>query len=155
MAFFQYKTQMHFNNSLEEIWEFISNPKNLQKITPEYMQFRILNDSLPEKMYPGMIIKYSVKPIFKIPTTWVTEITQVRDKEYFVDEQRVGPYAMWHHQHILQKTKDGVMMKDIISYKPPFGIIGALSNKLFIRSKIEEIFEFRNMAFAKRYNVVD
>ena len=154
MAFFQFKTQMQFNNSLEEIWEFISDPKNLQEITPEYMQFRILNDPLPEKMYPGMIIKYSVKPIFKIPTTWVTEITQVRDKEYFVDEQRVGPYTMWHHQHILQKRKDGVLMNDIVSYKPPFGIIGALSQKLFIRSKIEEIFEFRNMAFAKRFNVV-
>jgi ligand-binding SRPBCC domain-containing protein len=102
-------------------------------------------------MYPGMIISYRVSPLMGIKTTWVTEITQVKDKHFFVDEQRVGPYSIWHHQHILEPIENGVLMKDIISYVPPFGFLGAIVNGIIIKKKLNEIFEYRNEAVAKRF----
>ena len=114
------------------------------------MGFDITSDS-PDKMYPGLIISYKVSPLFGIKTQWVTEITQVKDRSFFIDEQRVGPYALWHHQHHIEPIEGGVLMKDIVSYQPPFGILGALANRLFIRSKLEEIFAFRKVALEKRF----
>jgi len=130
MGFYQFKRALKINASLEEIWNFISSPENLKEITPDYMGFDITTEHLAKKMYPGMIISYRVKPLFGISTTWVTEITQVKDKEYFVDEQRVGPYKIWHHEHLIQKIEGGVLMKDILSYQPPFGFLGA--NRRFV-----------------------
>ncbi len=98
-----------------------------------------------------MIIKYKVRPLLSIPTTWVTEITQVEKLKFFVDEQRVGPYAMWHHQHHVEKTKNGVRMKDIVTYRPPFGIIGNIAQSLFIKKKLNEIFDYRIEAINKRF----
>ena len=94
-------------------------------------------------MYEGLIISYTVKPILGIKLNWVTEITHIKDKNYFVDEQRSGPYKMWHHEHILEETNDGIIMKDIISYIPPYGIIGLILNKLFIKKQVREIFQYR------------
>jgi len=146
MAFYQFKKTQHFDNSIEELWNFISNPKNLKHITPEYMGFDIMTDDLPDKMYEGMIISYKVAPLLGIKTNWVTEITHITDKKYFVDEQRVGPYKIWHHQHFLESTSDGTLMKDIVSYSPPLGILGRIANQLIIKKKLEEIFEFRFQA---------
>lgn len=136
---------------MEELWDFISSPGNLKEITPDYMGFDITSDELPDKMYPGMIISYKVSPLPGFKTTWVTEITQVKDNHFFVDEQRVGPYKMWHHQHILEESEDGVLMKDIVTYQPPFGIIGAMANKLIIEKKLREIFAYRKKAIEKRW----
>jgi ligand-binding SRPBCC domain-containing protein len=97
-------------------------------------------------MYEGMIIYYKVKPLLGIKTTWVTEITHVKDKQYFVDEQRVGPYKIWHHQHFLEETSTGTLMTDIVSYQPPMGLLGSIANKIIIRKKLEEIFAFRTQA---------
>jgi len=124
----------------------------LKKITPKYMGFDIICNDLPEKMYEGMIIAYKIKPLFGISTTWVTEITHVKEFEYFVDEQRIGPYKIWHHQHFLLHEKDRVLMKDIVTYVPPFGIVGNLANKLFIRGKLEKIFAYRQMVLDKIFN---
>lgn len=139
-------TQLHFeqkiNTDLSNLWEFISSPKNLSKITPNYMDFNI-KSKVPNKMYEGLIISYTVKPILGIKLNWVTEITHIKDKNYFVDEQRSGPYKMWHHEHILEETNDGIIMKDIISYIPPYGIIGLILNKLFIKKQVKEIFKYR------------
>ena len=118
------------------------------------MGFDIRSKNLPEKMYPGMIISYTVKPLFGLKMLWVTEITQVREQQFFIDEQRVGPYAMWHHQHHIEAVAGGVLMTDIISYRPPFGIIGALANTLFIRRQLTEIFEFRKKALEQRFGPV-
>lgn len=141
------------NASLDDVWDFISSPKNLKEITPDYMGFDITTDNLPEKMYPGMIISYKVSPVLGIKTTWVTEITQVKEKQFFVDEQRVGPYALWHHQHIIEALEKGVLMKDIVSYQPPFGFLGRIANSLLIRKKLREIFQYRNEAVEKRFGV--
>jgi len=153
MPFYQFSKEQKLNASLDDVWDFISSPANLKQITPAYMGFDISSPNLPEKMYAGMMISYIVRPVFGIKTKWLTEITHVKDKSYFVDEQRFGPYVIWHHQHFIESTPTGVLMKDIITYQPPFGILGAIANKLIIQDKLEEIFEFRRVALEKKYGV--
>ncbi len=155
MAFYQFNKQQKVKCSIDEIWEFISSPGNLKEITPDYMGFDIMTKNLPEKMYPGMIISYKVSPLLGIKTTWVTEITQVVEKKYFVDEQRVGPYSIWHHQHIIEPIENGVLMTDIVSYSPPLGFLGAIANSLFIKNKLNEIFDYRTLAVEKRYGIYE
>ncbi|HLU86071.1 MAG TPA: SRPBCC family protein [Vicingaceae bacterium] len=153
MAFYQFQRTQKINASLEEVWDFISSPSNLKEITPDYMGFDITSNEIPDKMYQGMIISYKVSPLLGIKTTWVTEISQVKDKEYFVDEQRVGPYKLWHHQHIIQPIKGGVLMKDIVSYEPPFGFLGKIANTLIIKKKLHQIFDYRTKAIEKRFGI--
>jgi ligand-binding SRPBCC domain-containing protein len=149
MAFYELKKKQFVPASIDEVWDFISSPKNLKEITPERMGFDITSENLPDKMYPGMIISYYVRPLFRIPMTWVTEITHVVEKKYFVDEQRVGPYALWHHQHFIEPHENGVMMRDIVSYKPPLGFLGSIANALFIKKQLEGIFSYRELALKK------
>ena len=130
-------------STIDKVWDFISAPGNLKKITPEYMGFDVTTKNLPEKMYPGMIIGYKVSPFLGIKMTWVTEITQVSELKYFVDEQRVGPYKMWHHQHFIEPVEGGVLMTDIVDYQPPLGFLGAIANQLVIKSQLNEIFSYR------------
>lgn len=156
MGFYQKYQEQKVNASLEEVWDFISSPRNLKEITPDYMGFDITSPNLPEKMYAGMIISYIVKPVAGIRTTWVTEITKVQDHKYFVDEQRIGPYKLWHHQHLLEPLPNGkVMMKDIVSYAPPFGLLGKIANTLFIRKKLDEIFAYRTEAIIKKFGAYE
>lgn len=143
MAFYQFQKEQFIKASVEEIWDFISSPQNLKKITPKSMGFDILTPNLPDKIYEGMIISYKVRPLFGIPTNWVTEITHIVDKSYFVDEQRVGPYTLWHHQHIIEKKRNGILMNDIVSYKPPFGYLGSIANTLIIEKQLNKIFNYR------------
>ena len=150
---YQFKTRQLLKSDLETVWDFVSSPRNLKKITPPYMGFDITSKDLPLKMYPGMIISYKVSPLLSIPTTWVTEITQVEKHKFFIDEQRVGPYTMWHHQHFLEETKDGILMTDIVTYKPPFGILGSIANSLFIKKKLKSIFDYRFVALDKIFNL--
>ena len=128
--------------SLNEAWEFLSNPNNLKTITPEYMGFHILSGA-DRPMYAGQIIQYIVTPVLGIKTKWVTEITHAKDHSYFVDEQRFGPYALWHHKHFIKKIDGGVEMEDIIDYKVPFGWFGQLIHPFLVRPKLDEIFEYR------------
>lgn len=147
MGFYQFKREQTIHVPLHELWQFISNPANLKKITPDEMGFDILTENLPDKMYQGMIIAYLVSPLPFFKTTWVTEITHCREGAYFVDEQRVGPYRLWHHQHILEAIdEDNTLMKDIVSYQPPFGFLGRIANRLIIEQKLEEIFDYREKA---------
>ena len=120
----------------------MSDPKNLKTITPEYMGFTILLGA-DREMYPGQIIQYIVTPVLGIPTKWVTEITHVENKKYFVDEQRFGPYALWHHKHFLKEIPGGVEMEDIVDYKIPFGILGQLVHPIIVQPKLKEIFDYR------------
>lgn len=151
MAFYQFTASQKIPASLEQVWNFISSPGNLKEITPAYMGFEITSPNLSEKMYPGMIISYKVSPLLGIKMTWVTEITQVENHRYFVDEQRMGPYAMWHHQHKIEAIEGGVLMTDIVSYQPPLGLLGAIANTLFIKGKLKEIFDFRTLAVEKKF----
>ncbi|WP_299622350.1 SRPBCC family protein [uncultured Tenacibaculum sp.] len=128
--------------SIDKAWEFLSSPKNLKIITPDYMWFNILSGA-DRPMYPGQIIQYIVTPILGIKTKWVTEITHVQDKKYFVDEQRFGPYALWHHKHFIHEIEGGVEMEDIIDYKIPLGILGQMVHPFLVKPKLEEIFSYR------------
>ena len=142
MKIYQKKTIQRLPISVSEAWNFLSNPGNLKTITPEYMGFKILDEHEP-KMYAGQIIKYIVTPVLGIPTTWVTEITHVEDQKYFVDEQRFGPYALWHHKHFIKEIPGGVEMIDIIDYKLPFGLLGRIAHPILVKGKLNEIFEYR------------
>lgn len=137
------RTSQLIKSDLETVWSFMSDPNNLSTITPDGMGFEVLSDIEGQKMYPGQIIEYYVKPISGIKMHWVTEITHVKDKEYFVDEQRFGPYAFWHHKHFLKETEGGVEMNDLIHYKAPFGFLGKMANSLFIEKKLDSIFKYR------------
>ena len=153
MAFYQFKATQRLPVSILEIWDFISSPANLKEITPQHMGFHITSDFSHEKMYPGMIISYKVSPLLGIELDWVTEITHVRELEYFVDEQRIGPYSMWHHEHKIESIPNGVLMTDIVTYQPPLGILGAIANTFFIAKQLRQIFEYRTQALEKRYGM--
>ena len=153
MAFYQLQKTQKVNCSLDEIWEFISSPKNLKEITPDHMGFDITSNDTPAEMYPGMIITYKVSPLLGIKMNWMTEITQVSKKQFFIDEQRVGPYKLWHHQHFVEEIEGGVLMRDIVTYQPPMAFLGAIMNSLVIRKKLEEIFDYRFKAVEKKYGV--
>ena len=136
-------TEQFIPISLTEAWDFFSSPANLAKITPAKMGFNIISKFHGEKMYPGQIIEYTVKPILNIPLYWMTEITHVQEGAYFVDEQRFGPYTMWHHQHHFEEVEGGVLMTDLIHYKAPLGFLGDVAVALFIKKQLEGIFVFR------------
>ena len=127
----------------EKAWEFLSSPSNLKTITPDYMSFDIISGG-DRPMFPGQIIQYIVTPILGIKTKWVTEITHVQEGHYFVDEQRFGPYALWHHKHFIKQIEGGIEMEDIIDYKIPLGILGQLVHPFIVKPKLEEIFNYRN-----------
>jgi len=128
--------------SINKAWDFLSDPKNLSTITPNYMNFKILKGA-DRKIFSGQIIQYTVTPILGITTNWVTEITHVKHGSYFVDEQRFGPYALWHHKHFIKEIEGGVEMEDIIDYKIPFGILGQLIHPIIVKPKLDEIFNYR------------
>ncbi len=130
------------HTDIDTCWEFFSNPSNLKVITPDYMGFNVKTEA-PSEMYEGLIIGYSVSPLLNIPMEWVTEITHVKDKSFFVDEQRIGPYKLWHHEHHFKEIDGGVEMIDIVSYKPPFGVLGKIVQPFLIKPKLEQIFAYR------------
>jgi ligand-binding SRPBCC domain-containing protein len=138
--------------SLDEAWNFFSSPLNLAKITPPEMNFIVTSDYNDDtKMYPGMIITYKISPLFGIKLNWMTEITHVHDRQYFVDEQRFGPYALWHHQHHFKEIPGGVEMTDLLHYAIPYGIIGRLSNTVLVGKQVKKIFEYRVKAVEKLF----
>lgn len=142
MKIYTLRTTQKLPISVNKAWEFLSSPGNLKTITPDYMGFNIISgDERP--MFPGQIIQYIVTPIAGIKTKWVTEITHVMDKEYFVDEQRFGPYALWHHKHFIRPIEGGVEMEDIIDYKIPLGFLGRLVHPFLVKPTLKEIFNFR------------
>jgi ligand-binding SRPBCC domain-containing protein len=142
MKIYTLQARQNLPISLDVAWEFLSNPKNLKIITPDYMGFKTLSGD-EKDMFAGQIIQYIVTPVMGIPMKWVTEITHVVDKKYFVDEQRFGPYALWHHKHFLKEIPGGVEMEDIVDYKVPMGILGQMVHPFLVKPKLEEIFNYR------------
>ena len=140
---------------LEMVWAFFSRPENLNNITPEGMSFEIISDIRNVEMYEGMIVQYKISPFLGIKMNWVTEITHIQDKAYFIDEQRFGPYALWHHQHHFQEQEGGVLMTDILHYKIPYGFIGTIADAVFVENQIEAIFRYRKKAVEKIFNFQD
>ena len=151
MKVYKKETVQHINASLDECWEFFSSPINLQKITPESMGFEI-TDFDNRSMYAGQIIQYKISPLLGLKLNWTTEITQVKDKAYFIDDQRFGPYSFWHHKHFFEVTPNGVKMTDVVHYALPFGFLGRIVNALIVSNKLKEIFDYRELKVNQLFN---
>ena len=131
--------------NIDEAWDFFSSPANLRMITPPDMGFVVTSPVSDKKAHAGQIISYKLSPVMKIKTNWVTEITHVAEKRYFVDEQRKGPYRMWHHEHHFKDLDGRVEMTDRVTYQLPFGLLGKMAHGMFVKQKLREIFVYRKM----------
>ncbi|MFM7767409.1 MAG: SRPBCC family protein [Bacteroidota bacterium] len=154
MKIFELEKKQRLPITIEQAWEFLSSPSNLTKITPPYMCFEITSGFKGEKMYAGQVISYFVKPVAGIPLRWVTEITHVNEPNYFVDEQRFGPYTFWHHKHFLKAIPEGVEMRDLIHYALPLGPLGSLANTLFVKKQLNDIFTYRKFVLEEMFGKV-
>ncbi len=138
---------------MDEAWEFLSNPANLSLITPPHMNFEILSGGgMP--MYAGQVIHYRVSPFKGLRTRWVTEITHVEEGSFFVDEQRFGPYAFWHHKHFIHPVEGGVRMEDVVDYKLPMGPLGMWMHGILVKSRLAGIFGFREAELTRRFGEI-
>ena len=154
MKAYQVSFKQQLPISLSQAWEFFSSPLNLAEITPTDMAFVVTSElDSNSKMYPGMIITYKVSPLFGIKLNWMTEITQVEEGNYFIDEQRFGPFKFWHHQHHFKAIDGGVEMTDILTYGLPFGLLGKLAHGLMVRNRIQQIFAFREQKVKELFGV--
>ncbi len=131
--------------TLQTAWTFFSDPHNLPQITPVWLDFKITN-TIPAKMQSGMIISYRLKTLWGLPTKWTTEITHVVEPVFFVDEMRFGPYRFWHHQHRFTKKNGGIEMQDTVHYALKHGWLGQILHNMVIRTKLNEIFDYRQTA---------
>lgn len=146
----RFESEQELPISLKDAWDFFSRPENLVEITPNNLGFEIISP-LPQKMYAGMIVSYRVRPLFGIPMKWTTEITHVHEPFFFVDEQRIGPYRFWHHQHMFSEIESGVRMKDLVHYQVGWGLPGHWLSGSIVRRRLREIFTYRKDALTKRF----
>ena len=151
---YSFKTVQQIPISLDEAWDFFSNPANLATITPDGMGFKTISKFHGDTMYAGQVIEYKVSPVLGIPLYWMTEITHVDDKKYFVDEQRYGPYSMWHHQHHFKVVENGVEMTDIVHYKLPLWFLGDIANILFVKKQLNGIFDYRYKKIEEMFGAI-
>lgn len=153
MSIHRFESSQHLRTSPEEAWAFFATPRNLAAITPPNMRFE-LTSVPPARMYPGLVITYRLRPFGGIPVTWVTEITHIEEPHRFVDEQRVGPYRMWHHEHTFVPVPGGVGARDLVYYVLPGGPLGALLNRWLVGPRVRAIFEHRRRVLAARFGEV-
>jgi ligand-binding SRPBCC domain-containing protein len=153
MKIYSLKRLQMLPTDVEGAWRFFSDPKNLGRITPPSMNFRTMYQSGGEEMYAGQIIRYKVTVFPNVTVDWLTEITHVQRPHYFVDEQRIGPYALWHHQHHFREKQGETEMTDEVNYAIPYGPIGRLANHVLVQQQLKRIFDYRasilREAFAK------
>lgn len=150
MKIYQFNSAQQLPISLEEAWAFFSDPGNLPTLTPPWMHMR-MDTEPPSEMYEGMIAISHVKPLLGIKLHWVTEITHIKEMEYFIDEQRFGPFRFWHHEHHFKEIEGGVEMTDIVHYALPFGVLGQVFHKCSVEKKLKEVFDYRYKALAKLF----
>jgi ligand-binding SRPBCC domain-containing protein len=150
MALHRFETEQLLSIDRDEAWRFFSDPANLAVITPPDMGFEITSP-VPPSVYAGLIVTYRVRPLFGVAVQWATEITHVDEGRYFVDEQRLGPYRVWHHEHHFDEVEGGVRMRDIVHYSVPLGPLGDLVNRVVVRRRVEEIFAFRRGVLEQRF----
>jgi len=155
MKIYSFEAHLQLPISLEKAWDFFSSPANLKIITPPHMGFVITSEFNNEKMYCGQIISYVVRPLAGIPLTWVTEITHVQEPHYFVDEQRFGPYALWHHKHFFKEIDGGVEMRDLVHYALPLGFLGRMANTIMVKNQLSSIFEYRTQKLQKLFGTME
>ena len=143
MKIYTLSTEQFLPVSIDTAWDFFSSPKNLSRITPPEMKFKIISDVKEDGIYNDMQIDYIVKPLFGIPLKWKTIITQVNKPFKFTDMQKKGPYKLWEHTHTFVEKDNGVLMQDVVRYALPFGIVGRIAHFLLVRKKLQQIFDFR------------
>lgn len=136
---------------IDQAWQFFSSPLNLSRITPEDMGFMVTSELPGGAIFEGMLIDYTVSPILGIPLKWRTKITQVAPLKSFTDFQVQGPYKYWNHFHEFIPNADGVMMKDTVDYELPLGILGNMAHRIFVKKKLERIFDFRYRVLAQLF----
>ncbi|RAI97474.1 ligand-binding SRPBCC domain-containing protein [Chitinophaga skermanii] len=137
---------------MKTAWNFFSSPGNLQTITPAYMRFKIISEQHACGIYAGQLISYIVRPVLGIPLRWVTIITQVKEHEYFIDEQQYGPYAFWHHEHRFREVEGGIEMTDIVHYRMKLGVLGRFANSLFVGNQLKDLFSYREKKIREIFN---
>ena len=137
--------------SLDDVWAFFSDARNLLDVTPPHLNLKVTNEVYGDSVYAGQVMTYDVKPLLGIPLSWMTEITHVADKKYFVDEQRKGPYQLWHHQHHFKAIEGGVEMTDLVHYRLPLGFLGSIANTILVKKELEKIFTYRYHQIIKRF----
>lgn len=147
------KRQQRLPVSIDQLWEYMASPENLANITPDYLSFKIKSE-LPSKMYPGLIIQYTVRPVMGIPMTWVTEISHVQNHQFFVDRQLKGPYKTWHHQHHFTEIEGGVEMTDEVNYELPLGFLGRIAHSLFVKKQLNSIFDYRIKKMEETFGIM-
>ncbi len=135
---------------LPRVWEFFADPRNLREITPPWLDFRLVS-AAPPRMYPGLLLEYRVRPFPGPAWPWVTEITHVREGEYFVDVQRLGPYRLWHHEHHFRTVGGAVEVRDLVLYVLPGGWAGQLALARAVRARLRAIFDYRERAVRSRF----
>jgi ligand-binding SRPBCC domain-containing protein len=151
MGVHSFKAVQRIPSSLQSVWEFFSCPSNLQTITPTTLKFSVISKHVSSPIYAGQIIEYQVKPLLGIPVYWMTEIIHVKEGEFFADEQRKGPYRLWHHQHHFKEIPGGVEMTDIVHYKSPGWILEGLIDRFIVRPKLNTVFKFRYEVVEERF----
>lgn len=151
MAIYQYTAEQFLPISIRKAWDFFSSPKNLSVITPPEMDFKILTQLDDKEIYDGMLIDYTVKPLLGVPMHWQTKIINVKPLEVFADTQLKGPYKLWHHTHTFVEKDGGVLMKDVVRYELPFGLLGDWVHSLIVRKKIASIFAYRKQVLEKLF----
>ena len=144
--------EQQLNCDLQTAWDFFSSPMNLSKITPKDMAFTVLSEQKTNKIFEGMIIDYTVSPLFGIPLKWKTRITEVIPNKSFTDFQEKGPYKLWNHHHEFIPNEKGVFMVDKVDYELPFGLLGNLAHALFVKKKLEKIFNYRFHVLENLFN---
>ena len=150
MSVHRIDARLSLATSIDEAWSFFADPHNLALITPPELGFEF-NSGVPARMYAGLMLAYTVRPLLGVPLQWLTEITHVEEGRYFVDQQRSGPYRLWHHQHHFLAVGGGVEMRDILHYELPFGIAGDAIDQLFVRSRVDRIFKYRREVLTARF----
>lgn len=155
MAIYNLFFEQKIPQPVEVIWDFIADPRNLRLITPPDLHMEIISKNLPPVIHPGLIISYTIRPVWGINTLWLTEVKHLKENEYFVDEQRAGPYKLWHHLHKLTPCDGYVLMSDVVTYQPPYGFLGSIANAAFIRNKLGHIFEYRRETLERKFGKVE
>ena len=145
---YKLKRKIVVDTTIEQAWAFISRPENLNLITPQDLSFQIVSE-VPEDMYNGLLVEYLVTIPVIGKQRWISEIKHIRDRDSFVDEQRVGPYKLWYHYHKIEAVPDGVLFTDEVTYEPPFSILGRMANSIFIRKTLNRIFDYRKERFVE------
>ncbi|MFA5556369.1 MAG: SRPBCC family protein [Flavobacteriaceae bacterium] len=149
---YQLYREQQLQCDIDTAWRFFSNPKNLSKITPKDMGFTVLSNYTDSEIFEGMIIDYTVSPFLNIPLNWQTKIIQVEKNKSFTDFQEKGPYKFWNHYHEFIPNENGVLMRDTVDYELPLGFLGTIAHRLFVKNKLEIIFNYRYAVLDKFFN---